>query len=409
MTHDFRCRSCNSDQTIKILELGNLPLANALLKPDELDQPESRYPLQLHFCPDCTLVQISETVPPEELFAHYLYFSSFSDTMLQHAKSLVADLIERFELSDDSLAIEVASNDGYLLQFYKQRNIPILGIEPAENIAKLAQEKGIPTRVEFFDADVASRLKLRGKQADVIHAHNVLAHVANLSGFVKGLTILLKDTGIAVIEVPYVKTMIDKVEFDTIYHEHLCYYSLTALKNLFAQYDLSIQDVKQVPLHGGSLQVYVGKSDYVQPTQAVHDMLVDEHAWGVHQLSFYQDFQQRVERLKQTLNRVLADLKLAGKSIAVYGASAKGSTLMNYFGLTSEILEYVVDRSTIKQGHFTPGNHLEILSPEKLSEDMPDYVLLLTWNFETEILEQQSTYRQQGGYFIVPIPDVRIV
>lgn len=410
MTEKFYCRSCNSSKILPILDLGKVPLANALLSKEDLSNADaSRYPLELVFCQDCSLVQITETVPPEQLFSHYLYFSSFSETMLSHAKSLVERLIGEFNLSQDSFVIEVASNDGYLLKNYQENDIPILGIEPAENIAKVAEENGIPTLVEFFNADVAKKLKSEGKQADIIHAHNVLAHVADLRGFVEGLSILLKDTGRAVIEAPYAETMFDKLEFDTIYHEHLCYYSLTALQNLFAQYGLIVADVKLVPLHGGSLQLYVAKEAFAQPSRAVQMMIADEVAWGVENYETYQDFQQRVEHLKDVLTGVLSDLKQAGKRIAVYGASAKGSTLMNYFGLTAETLEYVVDRSSVKQGYFTPGNQLPIYAPEKLVEDMPDYVLLLTWNFEAEILQQQAEYRQRGGRFIVPVPDVRIV
>lgn len=402
------CRSCGTGNLSLILSLGHTPLANALLTAAQLDQPEETFPLELTLCSACTLVQITETVPPEKLFRHYFYLSSFSDTMLRHARQIAQSLILERRLGPDSLVVEVASNDGYLLQYYKEEGIPVLGIEPAENIARLAEEKGIPTRCDFFGAELAEKLAIEGRYADVIHANNVLAHVADLSGVVAGFARLLRPSGILVVEVPYVKEMIDRCEFDTIYHEHLSYFSLTALDRLFRRHGLFIHDVEQLALHGGTLRVFAGRLDY-QRGETVPQLLNREAHWGVSEISSYQGFAAQVERLRESLSSLLHRLKAEGRRIAVYGASAKGSTLLNYFGLGHEVFDFVVDRSTVKQGLYTPGTHLPIFAPEKLLAEMPEYVLLLTWNFADEVLAQQAQYRVAGGRFIIPIPDVQIV
>lgn len=407
MTIETTCRSCGSNKLRLVLSLGQTPLANSLLTDEQLNQPEPFFPLELVFCEDCTLVQITETVPPEVLFRNYFYFSSFSDTMLQHSEALVKRLVSDRNLNGSSLVIEIASNDGYLLKNYVQAGVPVLGIEPASNIAKVANEQGIRTIAEFFGKDISEKLYAEGVRADIIHANNVLAHVAELNGVVGGMARLLKEDGVVVSESPYLKDLIDETEFDTIYHEHLCYYSLTAQTKLFGRHGLTIIDVERLPIHGGSIRIYAGKTGEV--SQRVKDMLAEEAAWGVDKFEFYAQFGGQVERLKQDLRTKLQSLKQDGKRIAVYGASAKGSTLLNYFGIGRETLEYVVDRSTVKQRHYTPGTHLPIYDPAKLVEDMPDFVLLLTWNFADEILRQQDEYRKRGGHFIIPIPEVRIV
>lgn len=406
----FRCRSCGSASLRLILSLGRTPLANALLTAEQLDRPEPVYPLDVVFCADCALVQIAETVPPEALFSDYLYFSSFSDTMLAHAEALADELAGARGLNAESLVVEIASNDGYLLQFYQRRGVPVLGIEPAANIAQVAErERGIPTLCEFFGAEVGERLRAEGRTADVIHAHNVLAHVADLNGFVRGIAALLKPGGVAVIEAPYVKDLIDSREFDTIYHEHLCYFSLTALDRLFTRHGLAIADVRRVPIHGGSLQVHVMRAEMAARGAAAQALLDEEAAWGVDDFAFYAGFARAVEALRADLRALLGGLKAQGCTIAAYGASAKGSTLLNYFGIGAETLGFVADRSTYKQGRYTPGTHLPICAPTKLLEAQPDYTLLLTWNFAAEILDQQAEYRRRGGQFIIPIPQVRVV
>jgi SAM-dependent methyltransferase len=395
---------------VPVLDLGRTPLANSLLKPDQRNLPESTSPLVLAFCPACSLVQITETTPPESLFRDYVYFSSFSDTMLRHCKSLVDRLYCERQLGPNHHVVEIASNDGYLLQFYKQHGVPVLGVEPARNIAKVAEERGIPTICEFFTNDLAAQLSGGGKQADIIHANNVLAHVPDLNGFVAGLKRLLMPNGAIVIEAPYLVDMIDHCEFDTIYHEHLCYFSLTALDRLFTKHGLTIFDVERIPIHGGSLRIFATHSDpRLDRRPAVAEMLRSEAAWGVASLEKYRRFSTQVEQLAADLRRTLMELKQQGKKIAAYGASAKGSTLLNYLRPGPGTLEYVVDRSTIKQGLLTPGLHLPIFPPTRLVETMPDYVLLLTWNFKDEILEQQAEYRRRGGKFIVPIPKVQVI
>lgn len=401
------CRSCAARGLVPILSLGHTPLANRLLTAAQLHEREPRYPLDLAFCPQCTLVQITLSVPPDELFGDYAYFSSFSDGMLRHVERLTGELMRSLRLGPTSLAAEIASNDGYLLQYYHRAGIPVLGIEPAANIAQVARrERGIPTLCEFFGRELAQRLSARAQRADVVHAHNVLAHVPDLTGFVEGLALLVKDDGLVVVEVPYVKDLVDHVEFDTIYHEHLCYFSLTALAALFARAGLVARDVERVPIHGGSLRLYAARGG--SPGARVAALLAEEAAWGVDRPEPYQSFAGRVQSVRQNLLGLLERLKREGRRIAVYGASAKGSTLLNYCGIGAETVDYVVDRSTVKQGRFTPGTHLRIYSPERLESDRPDFVLLLSWNFADEILAQQSRYRAQGGRFIIPIPHVKV-
>jgi hypothetical protein len=403
------CRACSSERLEIVFDLHNSPLANRLLSEEQLHEHEPFYPLRLAFCHDCSLLQLLDTVAPEVLFRDYAYFSSVSDALLAHSQKHAERLIEARKLDPQSLVVEAASNDGYLLKNYIAHGIPVLGIEPATNIARVAEERGIPTLNEFFGRELGRGLRRAGRRADVFHANNVLAHVADLNGFVAGIEALLKPEGIAVLEFPYVKDLVDHVEFDTIYHEHLCYYSLTAVDRLFRQNGLRIVDVERLPIHGGSLRISAAvETSPERISRRVTELLQAEHAWGCREAAWYRTFGERVGSLRDALCTLLEQLKGEHKRIAAYGASAKGTTLLNYFGIGRETLEFVVDRSPAKQGKFTPGTHLKIHAPEALTHDRPDYVLLLTWNFADEILAQQAEFRRQGGKFIIPIPELKV-
>jgi SAM-dependent methyltransferase len=399
-----RCRSCGGKDLSVFLSLGEMPLSDGLVAAEDLARAEPRYPLDVAFCPSCALVQILETVPPERLFgADYPYFSSFTDALLEHSAANVAARIEERRLDGHSLVIELASNDGYLLQFYQARGIPVLGIDPAPGPVAAARAKGIDTLPAFFGRDLATQLAARGRRADVIHANNVLAHVADTQGFVAGMGMLLKEDGVAVIDVPYVKELIDRGEFDTIYHEHLCYFSVTALSGLLQRHGLALNRVEPLEIHGGSLRLFVGRR--AQADRSVAEHLRAERASGVDRLEYYSDFSSRVGRLRTDLVALLARLKSGGARIAGYGAAAKGTILLNFAGIGQEVLEFVADRNVHKQGRHIPGVRLPIVAPERILAEQPDYLLILPWNFKEEIMEQQAEYRRRGGRFIVPVPE----
>ncbi len=403
------CRSCGADGLAVFLSLGEMPLANSLLTEAQLDQDEMTYPLEVALCPNCSLVQINATVPPELLFREYLYFSSFSETMLRHAREGAERLIRRHGLGAETLVVEIASNDGYLLRNFVAAGVPVLGIEPARNIARLARERGIPTIPDFFGRALADSLAAEGKRADVILANNVMAHVPDINGVVAGVKTLLKPGGAFVLETPYVKDLIDHLEFDTIYHEHLFYYSLTSLESLFRRHGLAASEVEHLPIHGGSLRVTMVHAGREGDRPSVQALLEQEAAWGVAWPAFYRDFAGRVAALRGTLRELLERLKARGKRMAAYGAAAKGSTLLNSAGIGRQYLDFVADRNPNKQGRYMPGVHLPVVPPERLREEMPDYTLLLTWNFAEEILAQQAEYRQRGGRFIIPVPEPTVV
>lgn len=402
------CRSCGSGHLSRVLSLGRTPLADRLLTKQMLDKPEPRHPLTLMFCSECSLVQIAETVSPEVLFCEdYPYYSSFSPALLEHSRANAESLIEARALGPDSLVMELASNDGYMLRNFKDHGIPVLGIDPAEGPARVARDHGIDTMCVFFTQALSEQLRQDGKLADVLIANNVLAHVPDLNGFAAGIGRVVKKTGVAVIEVPYVKDLVDHCEFDTIYHEHLCYFSLTALVHLFARHELIVNHVERLSIHGGSLRVFVGHGPEV--SDAARVLMEQEQAAHVGEVGYYRDFADSVANVRVALLKLLRDLKSAGKRIAAYGAAAKGATLINHVGIGLDLVEFVVDRNTHKQGCFMPGQHQPIYPCEHLLSEMPDYVLLLAWNFAAEIAQQQAEYLARGGTFIIPVPTPRLI
>lgn len=401
-----RCRSCGSSNLAPVLDLGRQPLANAYRKPDDTSK-EQRYPLALLRCRACSLVQLTGTVPPTMLFDTYHYFSSYSSTMVEAMRLLAKRVIGERRLSADDLVIEIASNDGYLLKHYAEFGIPVLGIEPAHNVAAVAKASGIPTLVEYFTRNLASELASAGRTASVIHANNVMAHVPEINDFVAGIAAALRPDGVAIVETPYVVRFVDDREFDTVYHEHVFYYSMTAMESLVERHGLTVADVEQIPLHGGSLRLFIQHSTY-SSSDRVKMLLESEFERGVTTDEYYSDFATRVAELKTEVTDLIRRLRAEGATVAAYGAAAKGTVLLNHFGLDFATIDFVVDRNIHKQGLLMPGVGIPILAAEDLQRRQPNYTLLLAWNFAEEILEQQQAYRAAGGTFVVPVPTISL-
>ena len=386
------------------------PFANSYIKPEQLNGMEPFYPLHVFVCEKCLLVQLEQFSTPHEIFSDYAYFSSFSDSWLAHAKAYVDTIVERFRLDHNSKVVEIASNDGYLLQNFVARGIPVLGIEPAANVAEAAKKKGINTKVDFFGSKTALDLAAEGWDADLIIGNNVLAHVPDLNDFVNGLKVLLKPTGLITMEFPHLLRLMDQNQFDTIYHEHFSYFSFHAVEQVFARHGMKLFDVEELPTHGGSLRIYACHDQDASKSIGTRtwELKSREEAAGLGRLNRYLSFGSQVEDTKRKLLSFLISVRQEGKRVVGYGAPAKGNTLLNYCGIRTDFIDYTVDRSPHKQGHFLPGVHIPIYAPDQIRETRPDYVLILPWNLREEVMQQLAHIREWGGKFVVPIPEVRV-
>ncbi len=405
-----RCRLCENPLQLIFVDLGVSPLANSYLKADQINQMEPFYPLRAYVCARCYLVQIPVFQSSEAIFGDYAYFSSFSNSWLQHAKDYTESIIDRFGFGTDSQVVEIASNDGYLLQYFAERGIPVLGIEPAKNVAKAALEIGIQTIQKFFGFQTAVELAQEKYHADLLIGNNVLAHVPDLNDFVSGMKIILKPQGVITMEFPYLMRLIAENQFDTIYHEHFSYFSFMTVHRLFGQNELTIFDVEELTTHGGSLRIYARhKEDRSKDiSEHVGTLLRREEANGFKKLDLYLSFDQKVKSTKRSILEFMNQSKNAGKTLVGYGAPAKGNTLLNYCGIRTDYIEYTVDRSPHKQGYFLPGTHIPIYHPDKIRETQPDYLVILPWNLKDEIMHQMAYIRDWGGEFVTLIPVVRI-
>lgn len=406
-----RCRFCGAALRYTFVDLGMSPICNDILKPEQLNHMEPFYPLHVFVCDQCFLVQLLEYVSPQKIFSDYSYFSSFSESWLRHARRYSEMVIERFGLDANSFVVELASNDGYLLRNFVAAGIPALGIEPAANVAEAAVQKGIPTLVRFFGRQTASELADEGKRADLIVGNNVLAHVPDVNDFVGGMKLLLKPSGVITMEFPHLMRLMEENQFDTIYHEHFSYYSFVVAERIFAAHGLTLFDVQELPTHGGSLRIFARHAeDRSKPTSdAVNALRAREIAAGFTDVAHYFTFGERVKETKRKLLEFLIGAKRAGKRVVGYGAPGKGNTLLNYCGIRTDFVDFTVDRSPYKQGHFLPGTHIPILHPDAIRETKPDYVLILPWNLRDEIREQMAYVREWGGKFVVPIPEVQVL
>ncbi|HVS88070.1 MAG TPA: class I SAM-dependent methyltransferase [Candidatus Acidoferrum sp.] len=409
-TNPPQCRFCKSDLQHTFVDLGVSPLCQSFLSAEQLNHMEPFYPLNVYVCGKCFLVQLQEYVAPQNIFSDYLYFASFSDTWLAHVKAYTDEMVKRFSITDSSLVVEIASNDGYLLQYFLEKNVPVLGIEPAANVAAAAIQKGIPSLIKFFGSATARELVAAGKHADLLLGNNVLAHVPDINDFVSGMKILLKPQGVITMEFPHLMRLMEQNQFDTIYHEHFSYLSFFTVEKIFAAHGLTLFDVEELPTHGGSLRIYARHTDdSSKPVGSrVIELRTREESAGYARLETYSRFAEQVEETKRKLLEFLIRAKQSGKSIVGYGAPGKGNTLLNYCGIRTDFLNYTVDRSPHKQGKFCPGTRIPIYSPDRIRETRPDFLLILPWNLKDEIMQQVSYIREWGGQFVVPIPEVMI-
>lgn len=402
------CRFCKTPLTETLVDLGEMPLANSYVSEADA-RSERSFPLHVRVCPSCLLVQASDSVPPDAIFSDYAYFSSYADSWVAHAKRYAEKMIARCALGPDSLVAEVASNDGYLLQHFRDRGIPVLGIEPAANVAQVAIRKGIPTEVAFFGEETAKRLADRGQRADLMAANNVLAHVPGIRDFLGGFAIMLKPEGIVTFEFPHVLNLLREIQFDTIYHEHFSYLSLVAVEKVFAAAGLKAIGVEEIPTHGGSLRLFASRQDAShRPMPSLDAMREKEHAAALDRMDGYRGYAKRVGAVKAGFLDFLREAKAKGKKVAAYGAAAKGNTFLNYCGVTKDDIVCVFDRSTAKQGKLLPGSHIPVLSPEKISDIKPDYLVILPWNLANEIRASNAILTSWGGKFVTAIPEMRI-
>ena len=405
------CRFCNAPLKHTLVDLGMSPLCESYLTADQINQMEPFYPLKVYVCSECFLAQIEEYVKAEDIFTEYAYFASYSDSWLQHAKNYTELMIERFKLGKEHQVIELASNDGYLLQYFVERGIPALGVEPAKNVAKVAVEKGIPTITEFFGVSLANKMAQEGTRADLLLGNNVLAQVPDLNDFVAGMKTVLKPGGVITIEFPHLMRLIEGNQFDTIYHEHFSYFSFIAAERVFSEHGIALFDVEELPTHGGSIRIYGRHAeDTSKPvTDRAKELKNREIRLGYDRMETYSTFSEKVKETKRKILDILIDERRKGKTIVGYGAPGKGNTLLNYCGIRDDFLDYTVDRSPYKHGRFTPGTHIEIFSPDRIAKDRPDYLFILPWNLKDEIMGQMSFIRDWGGKFIIPIPEPRII
>lgn len=407
----MQCRFCKTELTDTFIDLGNSPASNSFLTSEALDEPETFFPLKVFTCSKCFLVQVDEYKKSDAIFDNeYVYFSSYSSSWLAHASSYVNLMTERFGFNKESQVIEIASNDGYLLQYFKEKNIPVLGIEPTANTAKVSQEKGIPNVVDFFGVRLATDLAKQGKKADLLLGNNVLAHVPDIVDFVAGMKIILKEEGIITMEFPHLMQLVDNNQFDTIYHEHYSYLSFYTVQQIFASQGLEMFDVEEISTHGGSLRIYAKHQEDSRPVTANVNLLLEkENAKGLNSLSYYKGFQQKAFKVKLDMLSFLIQQCQSGKSVAAYGAAAKGNTLLNYCGVKKDLISYVVDANPHKQHKFMPASHIPVVDEQELRQNKPDYIIILPWNLKDEITTQLSYIRDWGGKFVVPIPSLQII